>query len=65
MTETIQPVVVAIDVRRGIEEAFRVFTAEIGAWWPVARSSVKILRSSSSVTVAPAGTPGPPPPARP
>jgi hypothetical protein len=36
MTETIQPVVVAIDVRRGIEQAFRVFTTEIGAWWPVA-----------------------------
>ena len=41
MTETIQPVVVAIDVRRGIEEAFRVFTAEIGAWWPVAGHSVE------------------------
>jgi hypothetical protein len=41
MTETIQPVVVAIDVRRGIEEAFRVFTAEIGAWWPVAAHSVE------------------------
>ena len=41
MTDTIQPVVVAIDVRRGIEEAFRVFTAEIGAWWPVAAHSVE------------------------
>ena len=41
MTETIQPVVVAIDVRRGIEEAFRVFTTEIGAWWPVAAHSVE------------------------
>jgi uncharacterized protein YndB with AHSA1/START domain len=41
MTATIQPVVVAIDVRRGIEEAFRVFTAEIGAWWPVAAHSVE------------------------
>jgi uncharacterized protein YndB with AHSA1/START domain len=41
MTEMIQPVVVAIDVRRGIEEAFRVFTAEIGAWWPVAGHSVE------------------------
>jgi uncharacterized protein YndB with AHSA1/START domain len=41
MTEPIQPVVVAIDVRRGIEEAFRVFTAEIGAWWPVAAHSVE------------------------
>ena len=41
MTETIQPVVVAIDVRRGIEQAFRVFTTEIGAWWPVAGHSVE------------------------
>jgi uncharacterized protein YndB with AHSA1/START domain len=41
MTEPIQPVVVAIDVRRGIEEAFRVFTAEIGAWWPVAAHAVE------------------------
>lgn len=41
MTEPIQPVLVAIDVRRGIEEAFRVFTAEIGAWWPVAAHSVE------------------------
>jgi uncharacterized protein YndB with AHSA1/START domain len=40
MTEPIQPVVVAIDVRRGIEEAFRVFTAEIADWWPVAAHSV-------------------------
>jgi uncharacterized protein YndB with AHSA1/START domain len=41
MTEPIQPVLVAIDVRRGIEEAFRVFTAEIGTWWPVAAHSVE------------------------
>ena len=45
MTETIQPVVVAIDVRRGIEQAFRVFTTEIGAWWPVADHSVSPWRS--------------------
>ena len=36
MTGTIEPVQVAIEVRRGIEEAFRVFTDEIDAWWPVA-----------------------------
>jgi uncharacterized protein YndB with AHSA1/START domain len=41
MSEPIQPVVVAIDVRRGIEEAFRVFTAEIGGWWPVASHAVE------------------------
>jgi uncharacterized protein YndB with AHSA1/START domain len=41
MTGTIEPVQVAIEVRRGIEEAFRVFTAEIAAWWPVAGHSVE------------------------
>jgi uncharacterized protein YndB with AHSA1/START domain len=41
MTATIEPVQVAIEVRRGIEEAFRVFTAEIAAWWPVAGHSVE------------------------
>src|SRR4029450_7568843 len=34
MTGTIEPVRVAIEVRRGIEEAFRGFTAEIAGWWP-------------------------------
>ena len=32
MTGTIEPVRVTIDVRRGIEEAFRVFTDEIADW---------------------------------
>ena len=32
MSEPIEPVRVAVDVRRGIEEAFRVFTAEITTW---------------------------------
>ena len=41
MTGTIEPVQVAIEVRRGIEEAFRVFTDEIAAWWPVAGHSVE------------------------
>jgi uncharacterized protein YndB with AHSA1/START domain len=41
MSEPVAPVVVAVDVRRGIEEAFRVFTEEIGAWWPVAAHSVE------------------------
>ena len=41
MTGTIEPVQVAIEVRRGIEEAFRVFTTEIAAWWPVAGHSVE------------------------
>ena len=41
MTGTIEPVRVAIEVRRGIEEAFRVFIAEIDTWWPVAGHSVE------------------------
>jgi len=41
MTGTTEPVQVAIEVRRGIEEAFRVFTDEIAAWWPVAGHSVE------------------------
>ena len=41
MTGTIEPVRAAIEVRRGIEEAFRVFTDEIAAWWPVAGHSVE------------------------
>jgi uncharacterized protein YndB with AHSA1/START domain len=41
MTGTTEPVQVAIEVRRGIEEAFRVFTTEIAAWWPVAGHSVE------------------------
>jgi uncharacterized protein YndB with AHSA1/START domain len=40
MTGTIEPVVVAVEVRRGVEEAFGVFTGEIASWWPVADHSV-------------------------
>ena len=41
MTGTIEPVVVAVEVRRGVEEAFGVFTNEIASWWPVADHSVE------------------------
>jgi uncharacterized protein YndB with AHSA1/START domain len=41
MSGTVQPVRVAVEVRRGVEEAFGVFTAEITAWWPVASHSVE------------------------
>ena len=34
-------VVVAVDVRAGVEEAFGEFTAGIGDWWPVAAYSVE------------------------
>ena len=41
MSGTVQPVRVAVEVRRGIEEAFGVLTTEITAWWPVASHSVE------------------------
>jgi uncharacterized protein YndB with AHSA1/START domain len=41
MTGTIEPVVVAVEVRRGVEEAFGVFTGEIASWWPVVDHSVE------------------------
>jgi uncharacterized protein YndB with AHSA1/START domain len=41
MTGTVEPVVVAVEVRRGVEEAFAVFTNEIASWWPVADHSVE------------------------
>jgi uncharacterized protein YndB with AHSA1/START domain len=41
MSGPIEPVRATVEVRRGIEEAFRVFTAEIASWWPVAGHSVE------------------------
>jgi uncharacterized protein YndB with AHSA1/START domain len=41
MSGPIEPVQATVEVRRGIEEAFRVFTAEIAGWWPVAGHSVE------------------------
>ena len=55
MTEPIEPVVVAVEVRRGIEDAFRVFTAEIGAWWPVADHSVEPDRVAAVILEAGVG----------
>jgi uncharacterized protein YndB with AHSA1/START domain len=55
MIEPVQPVVVAIDVRRGIGEAFRVFTAEIATWWPVTAHSVEPDRVAAVVLEGRAG----------
>jgi uncharacterized protein YndB with AHSA1/START domain len=55
MTEPIEPVVVAVEVGRGVEEAFRVFTAEIAAWWPVADHSVEPDRVEAVVLEAGVG----------
>ena len=41
MSEPIEPVRATVEVRRGIEDAFRVFTAGIATWWPVAGHSVE------------------------
>jgi Activator of Hsp90 ATPase homolog 1-like protein len=37
---TIQPVRRAVTVERPLEDAFRVFTEGLGAWWPVATHSI-------------------------
>jgi uncharacterized protein YndB with AHSA1/START domain len=56
MVEPTEPVVVAaVEVRSGVEEAFRVFTAEIGAWWPVAAYSVEPGRVEAVVLEGRAG----------
>ena len=49
MTGPTEPVKVAIEVRRGVGEAFRVFTEEIAAWWPVAAHSVEPARVATVV----------------
>ena len=41
MSRPIEPVRAMVEVRRGIEEAFRVFTTEIASWWPVTGHSVE------------------------
>jgi hypothetical protein len=40
MQTTIQPVRRAVTVERPLEDAFRVFTEGLGAWWPVATHSI-------------------------
>jgi len=49
MSEAIEPVRATVEVRRGVEEAFRVFTAGIGDWWPVAGHSVEPERVAAVV----------------
>ena len=55
MNEPIEPVVVAVEVRRDIEDAFQVFTAGIDAWWPVADHSVEPDRVAAVVLEAGVG----------
>ena len=49
MSEPVAPVVAAVEVRRGIEEAFQVFTGEIAAWWPVGGQAVEPERVAAVV----------------
>jgi Activator of Hsp90 ATPase homolog 1-like protein len=49
VSQPIEPIQVEIDVRRGIEEAFRVFTEGIGGWWPVAGHAVRPERVAAVV----------------
>lgn len=52
----IAPIVKTIDVRRSAAEAFRVFTQEIGAWWPLdthTRASTKAGEVTVKLTVEP------------
>jgi len=41
VNQPIEPIVVQIEVRRGIQDAFRLFTEDIGGWWPVAGHAVR------------------------
>ncbi len=34
-SETVAPVVRTVHVKRGAQDAFRVFTEQIGSWWPL------------------------------
>lgn len=50
------PVVKSVDVRRSAGDAFRVFTAEMSAWWPLeshTRANSKAGETTVRVTVEP------------
>lgn len=47
-TET-GPVLKTVTVSRPVEEAFRVFTAELGTWWPLRQYSVDPDRAEDAV----------------
>lgn len=52
----IAPVVKCIDVRRSAVDAFRIFTAEMSSWWPLAthtRAKTAAGEVTTSVTVEP------------
>jgi hypothetical protein len=52
----IAPIVKTIDVRRSAADAFRIFTAEMSAWWPLAthtRANTAEGEVTSGVTIEP------------
>ncbi len=52
----VAPVVKSIDVRRSAADAFRIFTAEMSAWWPLethTRAKTAAGEVTSRVTVEP------------
>ena len=32
---SVEPIMRSVTVRRGVEDSFRIFTEEMGSWWPV------------------------------
>jgi hypothetical protein len=52
----IAPIVKSIDVRRSVADAFRLFTEEMSAWWPLethTRANTKAGEVTTGVTVEP------------
>jgi uncharacterized protein YndB with AHSA1/START domain len=47
----IAPVVKTIDVRRSAADAFRIFTAEMGAWWPLGTHALSPENGTKAVAV--------------
>jgi uncharacterized protein YndB with AHSA1/START domain len=48
---TVPPILRTVTVRRPVEEAFRIFTKEMGSWWPLnAYSRAYAERSNENVT---------------
>lgn len=50
------PVVKSIDVRRSAADAFRIFTAEMSAWWPLethTRAKTAVGEVTTGVTIEP------------
>jgi uncharacterized protein YndB with AHSA1/START domain len=42
MRMLVEPIVRTVTVRASVEDAFRVFTAEIGTWWPLETHSIAV-----------------------